>query len=77
MGFEDVEARVNHVTVIVAVKFVDFNIWMTDQFQHSPEISILLVTSIKFQIAVTAYDDVRRCVLADMVKRSPLVDCAR
>ena len=63
----------NHTAVVIALQLVETGLGMPGQFHHTRQILVLVVASVKFQLAVTAYQDKWWAILAHPVERSVLV----
>ena len=66
--------RERHAAVVVALHLVERHVLVTREFQHTPEVGLLLVASEEFQLTVARDDDDRRCIRTDVDERRILID---
>ena len=69
MLLQNVICRLRHGAVVVALHLVERHVLVAHEFQHTPEVSLLLVASKEFQFAVTGDDDDGRRVRTDIGER--------
>ena len=66
--------RLRHGPVVVALHLIERHILMTHELQHAPEVGLLLIAPIEFQLPVAGDDDDGRCVGTDVGERGITVD---
>ncbi len=71
---QDFIGRERHGAVVVALHLVERHVLVAHEFQHAPEVGLLLVASEEFQFAVARDNDNRRCIGTDVGERGILVD---
>ena len=74
MVLQDFIGGERHSAVVVALHLVERHVLVTHEFQHAPEVGLLLVASEEFQFAVAGDDDDGRGIWADVGQRGILVD---
>ena len=60
--------------MVVALHLVERHVLVADEFQHAPEVGLLLIASVEFQFAVAGDNDDGRCIGTDIGERGILVD---
>lgn len=55
-----------HGPVVVALHLVERHVLMAHELQHAPEVGLLLIAAIEFQLPVAGDDDDGRCVGTDV-----------
>ena len=68
------EGRLAHIPVVEAIQFVERNVRMPQQFQQTPEVSGLLITTVQLFFAVAGNNQHRRTILPHVIERSRFVN---